>query len=194
MKIDLQVRDLKTGNTGQQPFESIEECKSWLAKRPKYTEVLGIASHHIPAEVSDELKAARRALDEEEQRLSDALDKALEKAHAAAAEARRREEQIAVDKHKKEMASLDANAPMTLRFLYNKGVCVADTADTRQPSEACLADVKAWIEERNSWVESRGQVVGDATIEVHPAEKPDGAESHIISGTFIPVSGPAKKG
>lgn len=194
MKIDLQIRDLKTGNTGQQAFESIEDCKAWLAARPKYTEVLGIASHHIPAEISDELKAARRALDDEEKALSDQLDQALEKAHAAAAEARRREEQAAVDKHKQQMASLDANAPMTLRFLYNKGVCVADTADTRQPSEACLADVKAWIEERNSWVESRGQVVGDANIQVHPATKPDGAETHVISGTFIPVSAPTKDG
>jgi len=192
MKIDLQIRDLKTGSTGQQAFESIEDCKSWLTQRPKYTEVLGIASHHVPAEISDELKAARRALDEEETALSKKLDQALESAHAAAAEARRREEQAAADKHRQEMANLDDNAPMTLRFLYNKGVCVADTADKREPSAACLADVKAWIEERNGWVESRGQVVGDANIEVYPSAKPDGAESHIISGTFIPVSGPAK--
>jgi hypothetical protein len=192
MKIDLQIRDLETGNTSQKAFESIEACESWLKERPKYTEVLGIASHHIPAEISDQLKAARRALDEEEEKLVEKLDQAVEAAHAKAAEMRRAEEAAAAEKHRKEMGSLDDDAPMTLRFLFNKGVCVADTADKREPSEDCLAAVKAWIEERNSWVEGRGQVVGDANIQVYPGKLPEGAEGHVISGTFVPVSAPSK--
>lgn len=192
MKIDLQIRDLETGNTSQMAFESIEVAKSWLEQRPKYIEVLGVASHHIPAEVSDQLKAARRALDDDEKELIEKHDQALEAAHLEAAKARQREEAASVEKHRQEMAGLDANAPMKLRFLFNKGVCVADTADKREPSQACLAAVKAWIEERNSWVESRGQVVGDANIEVYPGELPDGTDDPIISGTFVPVSAPAK--
>ncbi|MCA9621146.1 MAG: hypothetical protein KC731_19125 [Myxococcales bacterium] len=189
MKIDLQTRDLKTGSTAPKAFDSLEDCKAWLAARPQYTEVLGIASHHVPAEVSDELKALRRPLDAEEQKLADDLDAAMQAARDRAAAQRRREEEAAAERHRQSMENADPGRPLTLRYLYNRGVVVADNADKRVPSQDVLAAIKEWVEERNTWVESRNQVVGDATITVHPGDLAEGQE-RIISGTFIPVSAP----
>jgi hypothetical protein len=193
MKIDLQLRDLNSGETSRKTFESAEEAKAWLSARPKFTEVLGLAGEGIPTEVNDALKASRRELDDDEKKLVADLDAALITARKKAAEARQREEAAVVAKHDAEMANLTPEAPMKLRFLHNRGVTVADNADTRQPGEECLAAVKAWIEERNSWVEGRGQIVGDANLQVYPAALPEGVEDRIISGTFIPVTAPAKK-
>ena len=58
MKFDLQTRDLKTGSTSPKTFESVEEGLTWLKARPKYVDVMGIASHHVPLDISDQLKAA----------------------------------------------------------------------------------------------------------------------------------------
>lgn len=192
VNIELQLRDLQTGNTSHRAFDSTSTCKAWLKDRPKFTEVIGLRSKDVPDDVNDELKAACRPLDAEETTLSTQLEQALEAAHRSAAEARRKEEEAAAAKHREEMANLPPNAPMKLRYLFNKGVATSDATDTRTPSEACLEAVKAWVEERNTWVEGRGQVVGDANLEVYPGALPEGVESPIISGTFIPVTAPAK--
>jgi len=192
VKIDLQLRDLNTGNSTHRAFDTADECEDWLKDRPKFSEVLGMRSQNVPAQVNDRLKAACRPLDAEEATLAKQLDQALEAARHAAAEARRKEEADAAEKHRKEMSNLSPDAPMTLRYLFDKGVATADANDTRTPSETCLAAVREWVEERNSWVEGRGQVVGDANVEVYPGQLPDGVESPIISGTFVPVSAPGE--
>jgi len=192
VKIDLQLRDMKTGNTSHRAFDSAEACETWLNDRPKFTEVIGLRSKDVPDGVNDQLKAACRPLDAEETTLVKQLDQALDAARKAAAQARRKEEEAAAAKHREEMSNLAPDAPMKLRYLFNKGVAAADATDTRTPSEGCLAAVKAWVEERNTWVEGRGQVVGDANIEVYPGALPEGVESPIISGTFVPVTAPAK--
>ena len=69
MKFDLQTRDLKTGSTSPKTFESVEEGLTWLKDRPKYVDVMGIASHHVPLDISDQLKAAMGPLDYEEKAL-----------------------------------------------------------------------------------------------------------------------------
>ena len=56
MKLDLQLRDLKTGNTEQKAFESEDDALVWLKKRPQFTAVLGVASHHVPKELNLRLK------------------------------------------------------------------------------------------------------------------------------------------
>ena len=76
MNFDLQTRDLKTGNTSSKTFESVEESLTWLKDRPNYVDVMGIASHHVPLDISEQLKAAMRPLDDEE--------KALDATHKAA--------------------------------------------------------------------------------------------------------------
>ena len=73
MKFDLQLRDLKTGKTSQKTFESLEDGLAWLKERPKFNDVMGVASHHMPRETEDQLRKAMRPLDDEEK----ALDKKL---------------------------------------------------------------------------------------------------------------------
>jgi hypothetical protein len=192
MKLDLQVRDLKSGNRFPKPFASVEEAAAWLKERPKYTEVLGIASHHVPAETSAELKACCRALDPEEELLVNELDAAEEAAARKRAEERMKREAAEAEAQRKEMQSADPNRQMELRYTFDQGLHVADSMDSRTPSEEVLAEVKAWIEERNSWVESRNQVVGEAKLSVYPGTLPEGKTERIITGTFIPVSGPPK--
>lgn len=88
MKFDLQTRDLKTGNTSPKTFESVEEGLTWLKDRPKYVDVMGIASHHVPPDVSDQLKATMRPLDDEEKALDAKHKAAREQATEKAAKAR----------------------------------------------------------------------------------------------------------
>ncbi|MEM6788191.1 MAG: hypothetical protein AAF928_07775 [Myxococcota bacterium] len=191
MRIDLQIRDLNDGATSHRSFDSAEACERWLTERPKLTEVLGLRSEAVPHEVNERLKAACRPLDAEETARATQLDRAADEARAAAAEARRREEEAAAEKHRAAMSDLPADAPMKLRYRYDRGVAVAEAGDSRTPSAACLAAVEAWLEERNGWVEGRGQVVGDANLEVYPGALPDGVDDPIIVGTFIPVTAPA---
>ena len=193
MKLDLQIRDLQSGDRSQKVFESVEEAEAWLKDRPKFTEVLGVASHNVPREVNDALRACRRPLDEEEKLLARQLDQALDDQMREAAEARRKKEIAEAEKHRKDMASADPNRPMELRYVFNRGVANATAADPRDPTEEALAAVMAWVEERNEWVQGRGQVVGDAKLQVWPGPIPEGkGDERIISGTFIPVTAPAK--
>jgi hypothetical protein len=192
MKLDLQVRDLKSGNRFPKPFASVEEAAAWLKERPKFTEVLGIASHHVPAETSAELKACCRPLDAEEQLLCSELDAAEVAAARKRAEERMRKEAAEAEAQRKEMANADPNRPMDLRYTFDTGLAVADPMDGRPISDEVRAVVVAWIEERNSWVESRNQVVGEAKLSVYPAAIPAGQSERIIAGSFIPVTGPPK--
>jgi flagellar motility protein MotE (MotC chaperone) len=192
MKLDLQVRDLKTGERAPKSFESVEEAKKWLADRPKYAEVLGVASHHIPPEVNDELRAAMRPLDAEEKILEQQLA-ATERADIEKrAEERRKKEQAEADKHRADMKNADPNRPLEIRYVYNRGVQAVDPEDTRAISDEVKAAIKAWVDERNEWVESRNQVVGDARITVWPGPIPAGKTERIITGSFVPVTAPAK--
>lgn len=192
MKIDLHVRDLQKGDRRNKAFESIEEAKAWLEDRPKFTEVLGVASHHVGGEVSDELKACLRPLDEEEKLLVRQLEQAVEDRARQRAEEMRKKELKEAEKHRAEMATADPNRAMEVRYCFNAELALADAADKRDiPPEAREA-VMAWVKERNTWVESRGQVVGDAKVQVWPGPIPEGKSERVIMGTFVPVTA-AKK-
>jgi hypothetical protein len=193
MKFDLQIRELKTGNTGRITFESVQEALAWLKDRPKYTEVLGMASHHISGEISDQLKAAMRPLDDEEQALEDTLREARNKAVEAAAKKLQLEIAAAAAQQLAAEGNADPKRPMELRWSYNDGLVKATPGDTREVSAEVQEAVAAWVEERNSWVESRNQIVGEARLSVWPAEIPEGkGNERILSGTFIPVTAPEK--
>jgi hypothetical protein len=193
MKFDLQIRDLKTGNTGRKTFESVDEALAWLKDRPKFTDVLGMASHHISGEISDQLKAAMRPLDDEEKALDHKQREARDKAAEAAAKKRQIEEAAAAAQQLAAEATADPKRPMEVRWTFKDGLGKATPGDTREISAEVQAEVAAWVEERNSWVESRNQVVGDARLQVWPGEIPEGkGDERIISGTFIPVAAPKK--
>lgn len=194
MKLDLSIRDLKTGKREQKVFESEQEALDFLENRPKFTEVMGVGSHHVPQEVNQRLKAAMRPLDEEE--------KLLERQHGAAleAEARKRAEKEqkraaeAAAKHRAEVATADPNRLLEVRFRFDTGLSVPDPVDERTITPEAKEAVEAWIVERNSWVENRGQVVGEATIKVYPGPLPEGVSERVDMGTFVPVAAPKKDG
>ena len=48
-----------------------------------------------------------------------------------------------------------------------------------------------WIKERNTWVESRGQVIGIAKIQVWPGPLPEGQDERVVVGTFVPILAPS---
>ncbi len=192
MKLDLQIRDLKTGNRSPKAFESVDAARTWLEDRPKFTEVLGVASHHVPPEVSNELKTSCRPLDEEEKLLVRELDAAEEAALRKRASERLAKETAEAEKQREELATADPNRPMDLRFTFNAGLSVANPMDTRPITEEARAAAMEWVAERNTWVESRNQVVGDAKLHIYPGPLPDGVTERIVSGTFIPVTAPKK--
>ncbi len=190
MKIDLQIRHLKTGETSQQKFASREEAEAWLKNRPRFVDVLGVASHHIDRDVSLALRALKRPLDDEEKALGASQDKAREEALRRQAEEQRKATAAAADKHRAAMADADPNREMDIRWRFDSGMSPADGADPRAISDEVRAAVEAWIAERNEWVKGRGQVVGEAGVKVWPAVVPEGAQ-RIISGTFVPVTAPS---
>jgi hypothetical protein len=187
MKLDLRVRDLKTGSTKNQPFATLDEARIWLKDRPRFVEVLGIASHHVSPEVSNELKALNRPLDEEEERLRKTVESAQAEAQRLQLEEQQRVQAAAVAAQLKEQQTADPNRPLELRYTYRGDLTVTTAGDDREITEAAREAVLAWVAERNEWVESRGQVVGDANLRVYPGPVPDG-EERIVSGTFIPVT------
>ena len=191
MKFDLQLRDLSTGKTFQKTFESVEEGKQWLRQRPQGIDVLGVASHHVPKDVSNELRAAMRPLDDAERTMDQKREEERDAAVQKAAEERRQREAAEAARHAAAIATADPNRPMQLRWRFNTGLALIDPADPRPITDEARAAVDAWIAERNEWVKSRGQVVGDASIEVWPGPIPEGkGAERVISGTFIPVSAP----
>ncbi len=192
MKLDLYIRNLQTGDREQKVFESEQEALEYLKNRPKFAEVLGVASDDVPPELNDQLRAATRPLDEEEKLLDRQRTAALED------EARKRaqkEQKRAVEeaaKHRDEIANADPNRPLEIRYRFNEGLSVADPVDTRAITDEARAAMMAWIEERNSWVASRGNVVGEAKVSVYPGPLPDGVTERVDVGTFIPVTAPKK--
>ena len=172
MKLDLQIRDLKSGNRAPKAFDSVDAAKAWLKDRPKFSEVLGIASHHVPPEVSNELKQSSRPLDEEEKLLVRELDAAEEAAMRKRAEERMKKELAEAEKQRTEMKDADPNRPLT--------------DEARKAAEE-------WVAERNTWVEGRNQVVGDAKLQIYPGPLPEGVTERIVTGTLIPVTAPKKE-
>ncbi len=194
MKLDLYTRDLKTGNRDQQAFESEQAALDFLKSRPKFTEILGVASHHVPAEVNQRLKLANRPLDDEEKQLEAKLEAEAAEAVRKQAEERRKREQEVAAKHREEMKNADPNRQMEIRYRFNAELTLVDQADPREITAEAAEAVKAWVAERNEWVASRGQEVGEAKLQVYPGPLPEGVTERVQSGgTFIPVVAPKKE-
>ncbi len=192
MKIDLQTRDLKSGERAAKTFESADAAKKWLLDRPKYTEVLGLATDHIPTGTGTELGAAMRPLDAEEKLLEAQLAAAEDAAAEKRAIERQKKELAEAEKQRAELKDADPNRPLDLRYLHNRGIALVEQDDTRAISDEVKEAVAAWINERNEWVASRDQIVGDARIQVWPGPLPAGKTERIITGSFVPVTAPKK--
>lgn len=191
--IDLRVRDLTTGVSSLKSFDSEASAIAWLAARPRLVDVLGVATPGIAPELDARLRAALRPLDADEKAHEAKLDAAV----AAVARERQEEEQkrarAAEDAHRAAMRTADPNRLLEVHFTYDKGLEKTDPSDPREISDEVREAVLAWVRERDGWVESRGQVVGDAKVAVWPGPLPKGEEERVKRGTFIPVTGPAKK-
>ncbi len=191
MKLSLRVRNLQTGELGTVDFEEEANATVWLRARPRFVEVLGMASDEVPHETSMALRAAMRPLDAEEAK----LEAEIVATQRAAIEKLARDR---VEREKRESAAqagmagnLDPNRAMEISWTYDHGMVKGDAADTREISEEARAAAMAWIDERMEWVRDRKQIVGSAKVTVYPAVLPKAAGGERVQkGTFIPCAAP----
>lgn len=191
--IDLRVRDLQSGVVSVKAFDGAAAAEAWLAERPRFTEVLGVATAGLDAAVNARLKAAMRPLDAEEKALEAKLEAESAAAAAERQAAQRAKEQAAAAAHRTAMASADPNRVMEVHWRYDREMELTDPSDARPIPDEARAAVLAWVRERDEWVAGRGQVVGDAKVTVWPGPLPASAGGERVKGgTFIPVTAPAK--
>jgi len=160
-------------------------CTEWLRERPKNMEIVSVLSETSPAE-RERLKDAMRPYDKEELALKAEFDR---KTAAAAAQAYGAELEMIENAQalsKSELAALDPNRPMSVKYEVDEGLTVVE--DDRELTEAARAACLAWVDERNEWVKSKDQIIGEAHLEVWPNECPDGDESkRMLEGSrFFP--------
>jgi hypothetical protein len=187
-KVTLRLRGLEDGEGKTTEQGSIEEAITWLEKRPRFVEVLGVVFEGISREDNDRMKAAMRPLDDEEREKVRLLDEKDAEAREKAAEARRRETEAAAIRMREEAKTASPNRPMELRYRFDEAeLAKTDQYDDREVSEAAKAAVRAWVEERQEWVKDRGQTIGEAKVTVYPNEVP-AKKDRVIQGTFVPVA------
>lgn len=188
-KIQLRVRDLRSGDERAEPFASVEAARAWLVARPPFVEALGVASA-VDAETSRALKVAMRPLDAAEIQLQQQVEAAGEEARARREREGHAAQLAAAEAHRSALRDADPNRPMQIRWRFDQGMNVAEQHDERAITDAARAAVLAWIAERNEWVEERGQVVGEGLVTVWPNAVPADGE-RVLHGTFTPVSAPS---
>ncbi|MBN4050234.1 hypothetical protein JYT28_00600 [Desulfobulbus sp. AH-315-M07] len=188
MSIILQLRDLKNGSPSQKEFATEAEAIAYLKDRPKLVAVIGVADAGLDKDINDRLKAANRPLDVEEQLAERELQASLDKDAEDRAKAQRAREAEEVAKQQKEQQSADPNRKMAVRYHYDKGLSVAEPYDTREIPDVAREIVEAFVAERTTWVKDRNQMVGEARVELWPADLPEGVTERMISGTFVPVA------
>lgn len=192
MKIMLKLENMQTGEPSFQEFADEEATMAWLKERPRFTDVLGVVFEGLTKEQNNRLKAAMKPLDDEEKAAEKALAEKRRAEAEALREAKAREDAAAAAVHREAQKNLNPNRPMEVRYRYDSGLSLVDRDDPREISEEVRAAVMAWVAERNEWVESRGQIVGEAKVTVHPGELPKPGADRVQHGTFVPVTGPKK--
>lgn len=193
-KITLKLRDLDKGDQRFEEFDGEEQTIAYLRARPNMVDVLGVAFEGLTPEQNARLKEAMRPLDAAELAAEKKLEEEVQRAHDAAREVRAKEEEVARAAHRETMKTADPHRVMELRYRYNSTELEpVDPEDTREISQELRDAVKAWVAERNEWVESRNQVVGEAKISCWPGNLPKPGADRIQNGTFIPVTAPPKK-
>ncbi|HJL17719.1 MAG TPA: hypothetical protein RMH99_18790 [Sandaracinaceae bacterium LLY-WYZ-13_1] len=183
-QFEVKVRNLKTGETLIASMEDCEQCIAWLSERPQNLEILGVLSDTSPAE-QRRLKEAMRPYDAEELELKRKYDAEQQ---AAMNEAYQKElEKLENDQSASEPdPNADPDRPLSVKYEVDEGLTVVD--DDRELTPAAEKAVRAWIEERNGWIADKGQLVGEAHLEVWPNEVPSGDESSrvLAGGRFFP--------
>lgn len=185
---NLRVRNLATGEMLIATFEHEEDVAAYLIERPEMFEVIGLRTNFEDPAVHARLKPLIRPLNDEERARMAVLDAqdALARAEAQAAEARRAKAEV--EAHKERMRTADPNRPMKVTWARGGGFAMLDPADTRAISAEAQEAVLAWVAERNTWVESRGQEVEEAVVEVWPGPMPRDGERVLPGGRFTPAA------
>ena len=183
-EFEVKVRNLETGEMMVASMPDCETCIAWLAERAENLEIVSVLSDVSPAE-SRRLKEAMRPYDAGELRLKEEFDR---RATAAAMEQYGKELELieGLQKEAQDDSDLDPNRPLSVRYELDAGLSVVD--DSRPLTDAARAACLAWIEERNAWVRDKGQLVGEAHLEVWPNEVPSGDEADRVldGGQFYP--------
>ena len=175
---EVKVRNLKTGETLIASMADAQQCCDWLAERPRFMEIITVLSDISPAD-SHRLKDAMRPYDEEELALKREYD---EKAQAVLNERYQAElAQIESAKSEPEDPNADPDRPLSVKYEVDDGFEVVD--DSRELTDVAREACVAWVAERNSWVKAKGQIVGEAHLEVYPGPVPGGDESdRVLAG------------
>lgn len=192
-KITLKLRDLMKGDTSFQELATEEAAIAYLRERPRFTEVLGVVFEGLTPEQNQRLKAAMRPLDDDEEAAEEALAEKARRAAEAAEEARAKEAEVAAAAHREAMKTADPNRKMEVRYRYDGSIAPVDAEDKREISAETHEAIMAWVAERNEWVESRNQVVGEAKLTIWPAALPKPGADRVVTGSFVPVTAAAKK-
>ncbi len=174
-KIALRLRKLHDGSLLVGEFDSPEDARQWLRERPRFVQVVGVASS-IDEALAAELRTCMRDLDDDERALAHALDEARLAAlreQIAAEEAR---VQAAHAAAKAANVDADPNRPMVVAWDIDHGFANGDPDDPREPTERACKAVTAWVAERNEWVHGRTQHVVRALVTVWPGPIPGGDE------------------
>jgi tRNA(Ser,Leu) C12 N-acetylase TAN1 len=192
MKIMLKLENMNTGEPSFEEFADEESTIAWLRERPRFTDVLGVVFEGLTREQNERLKATMRPLDDEERAAEKALVNKREQEAEALRAVRAREDEVAQAAHRAAQKDLNPNRTMEVRYRYDTGLSLTDRDDPREISEEVRAVVLAWVAERNEWVDSRGQIVGEAKVTVYPNALPKPGADRILHGSFVPVTGPKK--
>ena len=178
---DVKVRNLETGELLVASMGSADECCTWLAERPPNIEIVSVLSDTSPAE-QRRLKESMRPYDEGELRLKEAYDR-----KTADALAKQYAEEMALIEGDKTPAidpDADPNRPISVRYECDEGLQVVE--DNRELTDAAKAAVLAWVAEREEWVKAKGQMIGEAHLEVYPNDVPEGETRVVEGGKFFP--------
>jgi hypothetical protein len=192
MAVQLKIRDMRSGKAQIAEFETVEDSLTWLAARPRFTEVLGPASTaSIAAADEQRMRDALRPFDEQETAArvgQNQRDAAAIREVMAKEQARAQAQMEATIEHNR---NADPNRPMHITWEQGKGCRNADPADERAVSEAARLAVEAWVAERNEWVHPRGKYLVDAQLMVWPGPVPSGDEADRVErgGQFNVLSG-----
>jgi hypothetical protein len=192
MKIMLKLENMKTGDSSIEEFADEEATIAWLRERPRFTDVLGVVFEGLTREQNERLKKSMRPLDDEEREAEKQLAEGRAKDAQAQREVRQKEEEAAQAAQREAQKNLNPDRPMEVRYRYDTALSVVDPNDSRDISDEVRAAVAAWVAERNEWVESRGQIVGEAKMTVFPGALPKPGADRIQHGSFVPVTGPKK--
>ena len=184
---EVKVRNLETGEMLVATMPDSDAAIEWLKERPRNMEIVSVLSEMSPAE-SHRLKEAMRPYDADEMKLKSEFDRRATKAamdQYAREMAQMQKLQAAAES---EAGDLDPNRPLSVRYDSESGFVVVD--DTRKLTEAAEAACIVWIRERNSWIKSKGQMIGEAHLEVWPNEVPggEGEDKRVLEGgRFFPL-------